>query len=209
MLAGMFVVLEGGEGAGKSTLAAALHERLRADGREVVLVREPGGTLAGEQVRLLLHERLAPWAEVFAFLTARAQLIAEVIRPALARGATVLCDRFEASTFAYQGYGRGFDLSLIQQLNSLASGGLVPDLTIVFDLDPGSAMSRIQWRGQADEEEFKADRLESEPVEFHNRVREGYLELARKEPDRFRLIPASGSIEVVRPLVMEALQGIL
>lgn len=167
MLAGMFVVLEGGEGAGKSTLAAALAERLRADGREVVLVREPGGTRAGEQVRLLLHERLAPWAEVFAFLTARAQLIAEVIRPALARGATVLCDRFEASTFAYQGYGRGMPVEALQTANRLATGGTSPDVTIYLDIDPEIGLAR-----KRDETEAVATGLEN--LEFHRRVRRGY-----------------------------------
>ncbi len=167
MLATMFVALEGGEGAGKSTLAAALRERLEAAGREVVLVREPGGTRAGEQVRALLHERLAPWAEVFAFLTARAQLVAEVIRPALARGAFVICDRYEASTFAYQGHGRGMPLKALQTANRLATGGTTPNVTIYLDIDPTVGLARKQG-----ETEAVATGLEA--VEFHRRVRRGY-----------------------------------
>jgi len=152
MLASMFVALEGGEGAGKSTLAAALRDHLEAAGRELVLVREPGGTRAGEQVRALLHERLAPWAEVFAFLTARAQLVAEVIRPALARGAFVICDRYEASTFAYQGF---------------ATGGTTPNVTIYLDVDPAVGLARKQG-------EVEAVATGLEAVEFHRRVRRGY-----------------------------------
>lgn len=210
---GKLITFEGIDGCGKTTQMRLLERVLASRNVPFVTTREPGGTELGQTIRAALlnvsRHSLHPLAELLLYSADRAQHVNEFIRPNLAQGKLVLSDRFYDATTAYQGYGRGFDLSLIQQLNSLASGGLVPDLTIVFDLDPSSAMSRIQWRGQADEEEFKADRLESEPVEFHNRVREGYLELARKEPDRFRLIPASGSIEVVRPLVMEALQGIL
>jgi dTMP kinase len=167
----VFIVLEGGEGAGKSTLSAALEARLRAAGRDAVAVREPGSTAAGTAVRALLHEPLTPWAEAFAFLVARAQLVAEVIRPALERGAVVLCDRYEASTFAYQGYGRGLALAALRSANALATGGLSPDITLLLDLEPRLGLARK--RG-----EVEAIRTGLEALAFHERVREGYRALA-------------------------------
>jgi dTMP kinase len=181
----MFIVLEGGEGSGKSTLAAGLALRARGTGREVVLTREPGGTPAGEQVRALLHEPLTPWAETFAFLTARAQLVHEVIRPALARGAIVICDRFEASTFAYQGHGRGLDLRALQAANRLATGGLHPDVTLYLDIDPATGLAR-----KLGEEE--AIRTGLETLEFHRRVRKGYLaQAASSAPGAWLTIDAT------------------
>jgi dTMP kinase len=168
---GVFVVLEGGEGAGKSTLQAALGARVEAAGREAVLTREPGGTAAGEIVRTLLHQALTPWAEAFAFFAARSQVVAEVILPALERGAVVLCDRFEASTFAYQGYGRGLDLAALKGVNRLATGGLQPRLTIFLDLEPATGLARK--RG-----EEEAIRTGREALAFHQQVRAGYFALA-------------------------------
>jgi dTMP kinase len=170
-LTGRLVVLEGGEGAGKSTLAAALASRVTAAGREAVVTREPGGTAAGELVRTLLHEPLTPWAETFAFLVARAQIVAEVIRPAVARGAVVICDRFAASTFAYQGFGRGLDLGALRATNALATGGLEPDITLLLDLDPAEGLARK--RGEAE-----AIRTGLEDLAFHRRVRQGYQKQA-------------------------------
>jgi dTMP kinase len=166
-MTGRLIVLEGGEGAGKSTLQAALGERLRAAGHEVVLTREPGGTAAGEKVRELLHLDLTPWAETFAFLAARAQIVVEVIRPALERGADVLCDRFAASTFAYQGYARGLDLAQLRTANVIATGGLEPDLTIWLDLEPAIGLARKHG-------EAEAIRTGRESLAFHERVRAGY-----------------------------------
>jgi dTMP kinase len=184
-LPGIFVVLEGGEGAGKSTLQAALASRLRERGQDVVLTREPGGTPAGEIVRALLHEPLTPWAETFAFLAARAQLVNDVIAPALAGGALVLCDRFEASTFAYQGYGRGLDLGLLRTMNRLSTGGIRPDLTLLLDLDPATGLARK--RGEAE-----AIRTGAEDLAFHRRVRAGYHALAAdSEPGRWLMLDAS------------------
>ncbi|MGE5596865.1 MAG: dTMP kinase [Hyphomicrobiales bacterium] len=171
----MFVVLEGGEGAGKSTLAEALAGRLRAAGREVVVTREPGGTRVGELLRGLLHEPLSPWAETFAFLTARAQLVAEVIRPALERGAVVLCDRFAPSTFAYQGYARGLDLGELRTANAIATGGLQPDLVLYLDLPPEVGLPRKHG-------ESEAIRTGLEGLAFHRAVREGYHALAKAAP---------------------------
>jgi dTMP kinase len=172
---GLFVVLEGGEGAGKTTLLHELAAHVAASGREVLTTREPGGTRAGEHVRTLLHEPLTPWAETFAFLVARSQLLAEVIVPALKGGAVVISDRFAASTFAYQGYGRGLDLASLQAVNRLATGGLEPDLTLFLDLDPAVGLQRK--RG-----EDEAIRTGLEDLEFHRRVRRGYTTLAMNAP---------------------------
>ncbi len=172
---GVFVVLEGGEGAGKSTLAAALAARVTAVGREPLITREPGGTPAGEIVRALLHEELVPWAETFAFLAARAQVVAEVIRPALQRGAVVICDRFEASTFAYQGYARGLDLATLRNVNRLATGGLAPALTLLLDIDPALGLQRKHG-------ESEAIRTGLESLAFHRKVRSGYFAMAGEAP---------------------------
>lgn len=162
-----FIVFEGGEGSGKSTASATVAELLRAEDVDVVHTREPGGTAAGEAVRGLLHLELAPWAEAFAFLVARAQVVHEVIRPALERGAVVICDRFEASFLAYQGFGRGLDLAALKQANATATGGLSPGLTVWLDLDPAAGLARK--RGEAE-----AIRIGQEALEFHARVRLGY-----------------------------------
>ena len=165
-----FIVFEGGEGSGKSTASAAVAQKLGAQSIEVVSTREPGGTAAGEAVRGLLHLELAPWAEAFAFLVARAQVVHEVIVPALERGAVVICDRFEASFLAYQGYGRGLDLEALRQANATATGGLAPALTVWLDLDPAAGLARK--RGDSE-----AIRTGLEALEFHERVRGGYAAL--------------------------------
>ena len=170
-----FIVFEGGEGAGKSTIAAAIAKRLRARGDEVVLTREPGGTAAGEKVRALLHEPLTPWAEAFAFLAARAQIVHEVIRPALERGATVLCDRFSASTLAYQGYARGLDLETLRKANDAATGGLEPDLVLWLDVQPEDGLAR-----KLGESEAIVTGLEN--LDFHRKVRLAYAGLMAAAP---------------------------
>lgn len=181
---GRFIVFEGGEGSGKSTVARAVAERLQAEGRTVVLTREPGGTPAGEQIRALLHEPLSPWAELFAFLAARAELVERVIRPALARGEIVICDRFAPSTFAYQVHARGLDAVVVRTANRAATGGLEPDLVVYLDLDPAAGLARKQGEGAA-----IATGLEG--LAFHRKVREGYLLQARDDPARWAVIDAS------------------
>lgn len=186
-----FIVFEGGEGSGKSTAADAVAGQLRAEGLDVVHTREPGGTAAGEAVRGLLHLDLAPWAEAFAFLVARAQVVAEVIRPALERGAVVICDRYEASFLAYQGFGRGLDLASLRTANEIAADGVHPGLTVFLDLDPAVGLRRK--RG-----ETEAIRIGLETLEFHQRVRQGYLSLMGAAPrgSWARLDAAGGPAEV-------------
>jgi dTMP kinase len=195
---GFFLTLEGVEGSGKSTQQALLARRLRGAGLVVLEVREPGGTPLGESLRpLLLHAQgapPAPPAELFLYLAGRAQLAAEVIGPALAGGQVVLCDRFADSTAAYQGHGRGMDLELIARLNRLATAGVWPDLTVLLDLDPAAGLARLAGRagaGGGAAGPGGLDRFEREALAFHRRVRDGYLALARAEPDRFLVVDAA------------------
>jgi dTMP kinase len=167
----MFVTFEGVDGSGKSTQAQLLAERLRSEGREVVLTREPGGTAAGEQIRdVVLHgEGLAPWAEASLFAAARAQLVDEVIRPALARGADVICDRYIDSSLAYQGIARGLGVERVLELNLLATSGLLPDRTFFLAISPEDTTGR---------KDAEPDRIEREGDEFAAIVDQGYRELA-------------------------------
>lgn len=179
---GLFVTFEGGEGSGKTTQAELLSLRLRAGGWNVVHAREPGGTRLGEEIRrLLLHpeEPLGVETELLLFLTARAQLVRSVIVPALDEGGAVICDRFSDSTFAYQGYGRGLDLETIRRLNDFATGGLVPDLTVLLDVPSDAGRAR---KGNED------DAFQREDDSFHDRVNAGYLALARAEPQRWLVL---------------------
>lgn len=185
MKRGLFVTFEGGEGAGKSTLAASLAEKFRADGREVVLTREPGGTPFGEELRsLLLHHKadVASQAELFLFLASRIQHIKELIEPSLARGAIVLCDRFNDSTIAYQGMARGLGIEYVTTCCKLACAEVLPDITFYIDLDPVIGLGRIEKRRNGTNQAI--DRLEKEALEFHQKVRQGYKHLATQEPER-------------------------
>lgn len=187
-MTGLFISFEGGEGSGKSTQIERLAARLAARGLVAVRTREPGGTPLGEGVReLLLDPGRRPLAMTEALLleSARAELVSAVIRPALAAGRVVLCDRYDDSTLAYQGGGRGLDDATLRALNRAATGGLSPDLTLLFDLDPELGLAR---RGRAP---GPTNRLDREPLEFHQRVRRRYLELAAAEPARWRILDAS------------------
>jgi dTMP kinase len=180
-----FIVFEGGDGSGKSTQADALFRRLQQEGYTALLTREPGGTLVGEAIRRWLKRRpgLTSLTELLLFTSARAQLVEEIIQPSLQKGTTVICDRFTASTVAYQGYGRGLDLELIHRLNQIASAGLEPDITVFLDLPVEVGLAR---RGS-----ITPDTFESAPLEFHRRVREGYLWQARRHPDSWLVLDAT------------------
>ncbi|MCC6381806.1 MAG: dTMP kinase [Dehalococcoidia bacterium] len=197
----MFIVLEGGEGAGKSTLMTALADHLRAAGRDVVLAREPGGTPAGEQVRALLHDELTPWAETFAFLLARAELVARVLRPALARGAVALCDRFSPSTFAYQGAGRGLAELALRAADAAARDGLWPDLVLYLDVEPAVGLGRKHG-------EAEAIRTGREGLAFHERVRASYLaQAAAAPPGAWLTLDAGRPPDAVATAAWAAVQG--
>ena len=203
---GLFITLEGGEGAGKSSTADALAQRIHARGLTVVHTREPGGTPLGERLRDVLLDlgegniALDPLSETLLFMAARAELVANVIAPALDCGAIVLCDRFADSTRAYQGFGRGGDLDAIEQLNAVATRGLRTDLTILLDLPPAGGLARAS---------APADRFGREDASFHERVREGYRTLAAREPDRWLVIDATQPAEAVLDAVWQRVETLL
>ncbi|KYH33811.1 dTMP kinase [Neomoorella mulderi] len=194
MPGGLFITLEGPDGSGKTTQMERLECFLSRRGFTVECTREPGGTPLAEAIRqLLLEPRYGPIdarAEILLYAAARAQHVAERIRPALAAGKIVLCDRFTDSSIAYQGYGRRLGIELVRQVNNLATGGLLPDLTLLIDVPVELGLARLRGKGPA-------DRLEGEDLDFHRRVRRGYLELRRLEPQRVRLIDGTGSPDAV------------
>ena len=195
-----FITLEGIDGAGKSTHLDWLTEALRARGVKVVVTREPGGTALGEQWRgQLLHESMSRETQTLLMFAARSEHLAQVIRPALARGDWVLCDRFTDATYAYQGGGHGVSTTAITHLARWLHGDCMPDLTLLFDVPTEVSQKRLQTGGRA------LDRFEREPDGFMQRVREAYLELARQAPQRFRVIDGRNSIAAIR----EELRGIL
>ena len=197
---GKFITLEGGEGCGKSTQAERLCADLQARGIETVRTREPGGTVLGERIRSLLKDDASVdppcgKSEVLLFLAARAQLAEEVVIPALEAGKWVVSDRFCDSTFAYQGYGRGFPLDRLRAANEFSCGGLMPDLTLLLDVPPDVAAGRMRSRESATG--THADRIEKAGSDFHRRIREGFLEMAAAEPERFAVIAADGTEDEV------------
>ena len=206
---GRFITFEGGEGCGKSTqvrrLAAALEER----GRKVLLTREPGGTRLAEMIRTLLKDEAedppVDRAELLLFLAARAQLVRNVIRPALDAGTWVLSDRFSDSTIAYQGYGRGLPVDFVKAANDFACEGLAPDLTLLLDVEPSVAAQRMRGREAATN--TSADRIERAGDDFHARLRRGFLELAAANPSRIVTIDASGTPDEVARAVLSACAG--
>ncbi len=192
MARGRFITVEGGEGAGKSTLAARLAERLQAAGQTVAQTREPGGSPASEAVRGLLLDPAHDWAplsEALLNAAARREHLRQTIRPALARGDWVICDRFADSTVAYQGYGQGLDLDTIAWLQARVVEETRPDLTIVLDLPPAAGFARVRGRGTA------GDRYEAQDEAFHARVRQGFLDIAARAPERCVVIDASRSAD--------------
>ena len=202
---GVFITLEGADGCGKSTQASLIAAALEASGREVVRLREPGGTPISEKVRALLldpaNDEMVPECELMLYEASRAQLTRQVIEPALARGAVVLCDRYYDSTYAYQAGGRALDDALVRRANLLGSCGVEPDRTLVFDLEPAVAYARATAGG--------ADRMEAEGLAFQERVRDAYLRLATEEPSRVRVVDASGERDEVAARALAALEGLL
>jgi dTMP kinase len=185
----MFITLEGPEGAGKTTVIKALAEHLKELHSEVVVTREPGAGAIGKRIREILLDgaQVAPTAELFLFLADRAQHVHDLILPALQRNAVVLCDRFADSTVVYQGYGRGMDIPNLREFNRMATGGVHPDRTLLLDLPPKLGLSRL----------VSKDRLDSESLTFHEKVRAGFLEESRLEPARWRVVDASQPLEKV------------
>ena len=194
-----FITFEGGDGTGKSTQIKALERHLAARGRPFVSTREPGGTPLGKLIRQALLEvgkqPIGSPTELFLYLADRAQHVQDVIVPALGNGRIVICDRYTDSTLAYQGYGRGIDLKVLRELNQIADRGVKPDLTLLFDCPVALGLSRTAKRIAAEDlGSGREDRFERERTEFHENVRAGFLELARAEPKRFRIIDASRSV---------------
>ncbi|HEY0866836.1 MAG TPA: dTMP kinase [Fimbriimonas sp.] len=194
----MFVTFEGPEGAGKSTVLATVAEALRASGREVLTTREPGSGRLGQGIReLLLHGGEMPAeSELFLFLADRSNHVRTIVRPALERGEIVLCDRFADSTLVYQALARGLDEAFIREANAFATGGLKPDVTFLLDLAPEIGLSRLESK----------DRLDAEPLEFHRRVREGFLAEASRDPARWRILEASQPAKEVAERVLAELR---
>jgi len=200
-MAGLFITFEGIDSSGKTTQAELLVKALRERGYDVVFTHEPGGTEIAEKIRdLLLSEdnnRMTWLTELFLYMASRAQHTEEVINRSMEEDKIVVCDRYMDSTLAYQGYGRGLDRNLIRKLNHLSTRGLKPRLTFLIDLPPKAALERREG----------GDRLESETLEFHNRVREGYLEIAKDEPQRFRLIDGTRPVQEIAREILKVVEG--
>lgn len=207
----LFVTFEGPEGSGKTTQIQLLDQSLRQRGLAVVCTREPGGTSIGEQIRTVLHDlknqAMSPVAEVLLYSAARAQHVSQVIRPALERGEIVVSDRYAESTIAYQGYGHGLDLATLKAITSFATGGLEPKLIIYLDLDVIEGLERkrrdqLEGRGEW-------NRMDQQSLDFHRRVRSGYLHMAQEQPDRWLILDATQPIEIIHQIVYNRVVGLL
>ncbi len=194
-----FITFEGGEGCGKSTQARLLYQRLKKMAVPVILIHEPGVTALGKRVTRLLKWsqdiKISPLAELLLFNVSRAQLVTEVIRPNLEKGINIICDRYSDSTTAYQGYGRRLDLPDVKKVNSIAMQGMVPGLTILLDMHVGKGLER--------KNKIKPDRFQKQSQAFHKRVREGFLELAGDEPERWLVIDAAKSKKAIAGIIWE------
>jgi dTMP kinase len=208
---GIFITFEGPEGSGKSTQLRLLAERLRKHGRQVLETAEPGGTRIGLQIRRILldpdNRELCPTAELLLMFAARAQNVDQWILPALSQGHTVLCDRFTDSTLVYQGVGRGLGAEVVYDLDRIACRGLVPDLTLVIDIDVESGLARARLRNEREND--RETRIEEQELGFHARVRDGYRRLAEDEPKRVRLIDGAPAVEAVATEVWSQVEPLL
>ena len=202
---GVFITLEGLEGAGKSTQAKILADKLTEAGYPVTLVREPGGTAVGEAIRGILadpqYDDMSPLTEVFLFAASRTQLVEQVIRPKLGEGTIVICDRFFDATLAYQGYGRGVHPTQIREVGDICSWGVRPAVTFLLDIEPARGLNRVRTRSV--ETLTKLDRFETLDLGFFEKVREGYLEIAQEEPFRFRVVDATGDKDPLAQRIFE------
>ena len=200
----LFITFEGGEGCGKSTQSRLLLEKLHQQNIPVVLTHEPGGTALGNEIRRVLKREqgipISPQAELFLFVASRAQLVTELIRPALKEDKVVICDRFAHSTLVYQGYGRGLDLTTLEKVNNMATENLQPDLAILLNISPEQGLTRKR---------SLRDRFELEDLSFHRRVREGYLKMAAAEPDRWLVIDAVLSKGEIAEIIWEQVSRLL
>jgi dTMP kinase len=205
----MFITFEGPEGSGKSTQIQRLGEWLRNAGRECVVTKEPGGTPISDRIRAILLDSAAtgmdPMTELLLYAASRRQHVVEVIGPAMQRGLTVLCDRYTDATLAYQGYGRLLDLHRLETLNAWATGGLQPGLTLLYDIDEQTGLTRAHARNSS--MTVDEGRFEAEDLRFHRRIREGYLALAVAEPERFATIDAHGTIDEVFARTLDTLRA--
>ena len=200
MSKGLFITFEGGDGCGKTTQIKLLNEYLKNKGYKTLLTREPGSIGLGEKVREILLNydgEVSPVCESFLFLADRAQNVDCIIKPALEEGTIVICDRHTDSSVAYQGYGRGLDIDRINMLNNIATSGLKPDLTIVLDVDVETSQARVG---------SEKDRMESAGIEFFERVRQGYLEIAKREPERVKVVDSTQSIEAIHKKILELIE---
>jgi len=200
---GLFITFEGPDGSGKTTQAQLLYQYLQGRGYSVFLTREPGGTGIGDQIREVLHSlentEMLPQTEILLYSASRAQLVGQIIRPHLYQGEIVLCDRYADSTLAYQGYGHGLDLQVLQVITSFATGGLKPDLTIYLDIDIEEGLRRKLVAHQAGEAEW--NRMDQQELAFHHRVREGYLQMVAAEPERWVVIEAAQPADVAQQAI--------
>jgi len=205
----MFITIEGIEGSGKTTQIKHIAEFLRKKGHDCVMTREPGGTIIGERIRALLldpgSKNMDPVTELLLYTADRAQHINALVNPALAAGKTVLCDRYFDATLAYQGYARGVDMELIHRLHQLVLEGLMPDITLLLDLLPEVGLSRAWKQINSGARSAGETRFEKETLLFHEKVRAGYLALARKDPGRYRVVDASGNEDQVRSEIIRVL----
>lgn len=207
----MFITFEGPEGSGKTTQISLLAKRLEQAGLAVVCTREPGGTPIGEQIRAVLHDlgnrAMLPETEALLYSAARAQHVRQIIKPALAQGQAVLCDRYALSTFAYQGYGHGLDLDLLKMITDFATDGLWPDLVVYLDLDVQIGLQRKLSDRKAGRGEW--NRMDELELAFHRRIRQGYLEMAHQDPERWLVIDATQPIATTHQRILTRIDGIL
>lgn len=204
----MFITFEGPEGSGKSTQIQRVGAWFRENGRECVVTKEPGGTAIGDRIRAILLDsassEMDAWAEVLLYSASRRQHVAEKIRPALERGELVLCDRYTDATIAYQGYGRLIALDRLEMLNAWATEGVIPDLTLLYDIDEETGLARAHRRNAT--MDVDEGRFEAEDLRFHRRVREGYLAMAVAEPKRFVVIDGHGTVDEVFARTLEVVR---